>query len=121
MIEIKIGVRITHQGTLWSLVSQQLLKREEENRITTGSSDKPRTRTRPRSLQNTPARPGDGPSESLALHPKSTVTLWLSIPTRPVLWSDFVLFYSFFLIFLPFLGPLLRHMEVPRLGVQSEL
>ena len=27
----------------------------------------------------------------------------------------------FFLVFLPFLGPLPRHMEVPRLGVQSEL
>ena len=24
-------------------------------------------------------------------------------------------------VFLPFLGPYLRHMEVPRLGVQSEL
>ena len=27
----------------------------------------------------------------------------------------------FFFVFLPFLGPLLRHVEVPRLGVQSEL
>ena len=27
--------------------------------------------------------------------------------------------YSY--VFLPFLGPLPRHMEVPRLGVQSEL
>ena len=27
----------------------------------------------------------------------------------------------FVFIFLPFLGPLLRHMEVPRLGVESEL
>ena len=26
-----------------------------------------------------------------------------------------------FFVFLPFLGPLLRHMEVPRLGVESEL
>ena len=24
-------------------------------------------------------------------------------------------------VFLPFIGPLLRHMEVPRLGVKSEL
>ena len=30
------------------------------------------------------------------------------------------LFFSFF-VFLPFLGPLLRHMEVLRLGVESEL
>ena len=30
---------------------------------------------------------------------------------------SFVLFF----VFLPFLGPLLRHMEVPRLGVESEL
>ena len=27
----------------------------------------------------------------------------------------------FFFVFLPFLGPLPRHMEVPRLGVESEL
>jgi len=32
----------------------------------------------------------------------------------------FILFYFFF-VFLLFLGPLPRHMEVPRLGVQSEL
>ena len=31
------------------------------------------------------------------------------------------LFFFFFLVFLLFLGPLPRHMEVPRLGVQSEL
>lgn len=37
IIEIKIGVRITHQGTLWSLVSQQLLKKEKENHIITDS------------------------------------------------------------------------------------
>ena len=30
-------------------------------------------------------------------------------------------FFFFFFVFLPFLGPLLRHMKVPRLGVQSEL
>ena len=27
----------------------------------------------------------------------------------------------FFFVFLPFLGPLQQHMEVPRLGVESEL
>ena len=31
-------------------------------------------------------------------------------------------FFCFlFFVFLPFLGPLLGHMEVPRLGVESEL
>jgi len=34
---------------------------------------------------------------------------------------SFFFFNFFFLVFLPFLGPLLRHMEVPRLGVESEL
>lgn len=43
IIEIKIGVRITHQGTLWSLVSQQLLKKEKENHIITDSIYKPST------------------------------------------------------------------------------
>ena len=31
------------------------------------------------------------------------------------------MFKNFFFVFLPFLGPLQWHMEVPRLGVQSEL
>ena len=31
------------------------------------------------------------------------------------------IFNFFFFVFLPFLGPLLGHMEVRRLGVQSEL
>ena len=35
--------------------------------------------------------------------------------------SVFILFYFFFFVFLPFLGLLLRHMEVPGLGVESEL
>ena len=43
IMEIKIGVRITHQGTLWSLVSQQLLKKEKKNHIITGSTHKPST------------------------------------------------------------------------------
>ena len=32
-----------------------------------------------------------------------------------------LLYYYFFLSFLPFLGPLPRHMEVPRLGAELEL
>ena len=31
--------------------------------------------------------------------------------------SPLFFFFSFFFVFLPFLGQLLRHMEVPRLGV----
>ena len=34
---------------------------------------------------------------------------------------SFFFFFFFFLVFLLFLGPLPRHMEVPRLGVESEL
>ena len=30
-------------------------------------------------------------------------------------------YYYYYFLFLPFLGPLLQHMEVPRLGVESEL
>ena len=30
-------------------------------------------------------------------------------------------YYYYYFVFWPFLGPLLQHMEVPRLGVQSEL
>ena len=33
----------------------------------------------------------------------------------------FFFFIFYFFVFLPFLGPLPRHMEVPRLGVESEL
>ena len=33
----------------------------------------------------------------------------------------FPIFFFFFLVFLPFLGLYLRHMEVPRLRVESEL
>ena len=33
----------------------------------------------------------------------------------------FFFFFFFFLVFLPFIGLLPRHMEVPRLGVELEL
>jgi len=33
----------------------------------------------------------------------------------------FFFFFGSFFFFLPFLGPILRHMEVPRLGGESEL
>ena len=44
-------------------------------------------------------------------------------PVFPVLNLSFLFFFFFFFffVFLPFLGPLPWHMEVPRLGVQSEL
>ena len=32
-----------------------------------------------------------------------------------------IFIYLFIFVFLPFLGPLSQHMEVPRLGVESEL
>ena len=35
--------------------------------------------------------------------------------------SSLGFFFFFFFVFLPFLKPLLQHMEVPRLGVESEL
>ena len=34
---------------------------------------------------------------------------------------SFILFFFSFFVFCPFLGPLSRHMEVPRLGVELEL
>ena len=40
-------------------------------------------------------------------------------PLHRLFW--FFLFFFFFSVFLPFPGPFPRHMEVPRLGVQSEL
>ena len=35
--------------------------------------------------------------------------------------SQILLLVCLFVVFLPFLGPFLRHMEVPRLGVESEV
>ena len=39
----------------------------------------------------------------------------------PLLEDIIYLFIYLFIVFLPFLGLLLRHMEVPRLGVEWEL
>ena len=52
--------------------------------------------------------------------------LKLELPYDPVLFFEFCIVFSlvvffFFLVFLPFLGPLPRRVEVPRLGVSSEL
>ena len=35
--------------------------------------------------------------------------------------TELLIFFLIFFVFLPFLGPLLQHMEVPRPGVESEL
>ena len=56
-----------------------------------------------------------------------SVSLWASLTQRTSLSLlkfkaiYFILLLLFFLVFLPFLGLLLQHMEVPRPGVQSEL
>ena len=43
-------------------------------------------------------------------------------PIPPCTFSlSFLFIYVFIFVFLPSLGPLLQHMEVPRLGVESEL
>ena len=34
---------------------------------------------------------------------------------------SYSILFFFVFVFLPFFGPLLQHMEVPRLGVESEL
>ena len=47
--------------------------------------------------------------------------------TSTIIWISWkfmaksVFLFFFFFVFLLFLGPLLQHMEVPRLGVESEL
>uniref|UniRef100_A0A8D1KQJ2 Epithelial membrane protein 1 n=1 Tax=Sus scrofa TaxID=9823 RepID=A0A8D1KQJ2_PIG len=57
------------------------------------------------------------PQGTQSCHSPSPVTLpqYTQLGGRP--WS----FFFFFFFFFCFLGPNLRHMEVPRLGVQSEL
>ena len=44
-----------------------------------------------------------------------------NLPVTLGVFSFFFLSFFFFFVFLPFLGPLPWYMEVPRLGVQSEL
>ena len=69
---------------------------------------------------------------SLCLHNISDSNLYLKIITKlnPIkslkimsmlFFIYFLKLIFFFFVFLPFLGPLPRHMEVPRLGVLSEL
>ena len=49
--------------------------------------------------------------------------LWHSLPVSvsTLLFFHFLFIYLFIFVLLPFLEPLPRHMEVPRLGVESEL
>ena len=63
-----------------------------------------------------------GPDPSLRTSGLSlTSHLSVALPLSPPFFLFFFLFFVFVFVFLLFLGPLLRHMEVPRLGVQSEL
>ena len=50
------------------------------------------------------------------VHNRERIYFW-GIESKEFMFFGFVFF---FFVFFPFLGPLLRHMEVPRLGVQSE-
>ena len=51
-----------------------------------------------------------------APHWFSDCSFWEYVPL-----NSSVFFFFFFLVFLAFLGPLPRHMDIPRLGVESEL
>ena len=65
----------------------------------------------------TPSLPGAGPVAG-SLGPwveLGGASGWEGVSALPPL------YFYFFFVFLPFLGPLSRHMEVPRLGVKSEL
>ena len=69
--------------------------------------------------------------------PRQGVSSWWAEPEAPMLPTEearkvpsranlrdllfLFFFFYFFFVFLLFLGPLPRHMEVPRLGVESEL
>jgi len=62
---------------------------------------------------------GDGCTTSLYMEVVTAVNFMLHIfyPDK----RTFFPLKKFFFVFLPFLGLLPRHMEVPRLGVESEL
>ena len=59
------------------------------------------------------------PKTRLGLAPPARLHLPLASFSFFFFFFLFFFFFSFF-VFLPFLGPLPRHMEVPRLGVESE-
>ena len=54
-------------------------------------------------------------------HLSSVMTVLLNIVTRLYIAYPGLVFVFVFFVFLPFLGLILRHMEVLRLGVESEL
>ena len=86
------------------------------------------TGSKPR-LQSTPqltATPDPQPTEQgQGLNPQPHGSSSDSLTTEPQRELLFLFFYFLFLflffVFLPFLGPLPQHMEVPRLGVKLEL
>ena len=54
-------------------------------------------------------------------HPGTTeAVLWVLVKVPVGDYATVLLVFFYFFIFLPFLGPLPRHMEIPRLGVESE-
>ena len=62
----------------------------------------------------------------LSLNPQNLDNDWciLGSPLMPVRQHDIIqclVSFFFFLVFLPFLGLLPQHMEVPRIGVKLEL
>ena len=55
---------------------------------------------------------------ALMVHPTRTLPTASQVQFS---YSFFIMTLFFVCVFSPFLGPLPRHMEVPRLGVESEL
>ena len=51
----------------------------------------------------------------------ATEPQWKLLKFFSVDFSEFLFLFIYFFVFLPFLGPLPRHMEFPRLGVELEL
>ena len=77
----------------------------------------------PFSLSQHPRRAGRGEGKgSIYLQAPRREDGQLVLKRPPMVFKGgFFCFVLFCLIFLPFLGPPLRHMEVPRLRVESEL
>ena len=60
----------------------------------------------------------------LQVHPPKIITILYKIKRKVLKYIHTLLelyVFVFFFVFLPFLGPIPRHMEVPKLGVELEL